>query len=254
MIRLAICDLDMMARKNVRLLCEEYFRSRDIEYEIRQYSSGEDFLIEDFSDILLLDVRLKRMNGILLKEVLEKMNADTRILFVCENRNFMADAFGKNVYGYLIKPLQKGVLNQKMDEMVLDICKQSQYIFCKGEDAFEKVWFKDILYIEVCGRRTNIFVKKKNVEMRRYFADINLARWEEMLPKDRFVRANKRQIVNLIYVIDIKNEIELINQITIPIGVICEKIFREKYNEFKSRRTNVYRTASKSDRGTSKTY
>ena len=77
MINLAICDVDMMARKNIKIMCEKYFEDINVEYQIKQYSAGEDFLIEEASDILLLDVRLKRMNGILVKEILEKINADT---------------------------------------------------------------------------------------------------------------------------------------------------------------------------------
>lgn len=254
MIKLAICDIDMMARKSIRLLCEAYFESKNLEYEIKQYSAGEDLLVEGYPDILLLDVRLKRISGILVKEILEKTNADTRILFVSENRNHMADAFGKGVYGYLVKPVKEALFCQKMDEMVSDIRAQSQCVFCKKGYEFYKVRFKDILYIEVSGRGTSIFVKSNDLELQQYATDITLARWEELLPEEQFAKANKRQIVNLLYVVDIKSEIELVNQIKIPIGVICKEKFGERYDEFKSRRKIIYRNAPRAGRDSGKIY
>ena len=81
-----------------------------------------------------------------------------------------------------------------------------------------------------------------------------LARWGELLPKEQFVKANKRQIVNLAYVVDTKCDIEMVNEITISKGIICEKDFQEKYDEYKSGRTYLYRTASEADRGAGKVY
>ena len=254
MITLAICDGDMMARSKTRLLCEEYFKNKSIECQIKQYSAGEEFLVEEYTDILLLDVRLKRMNGILVKEVLEKTEADTRILFISENRNYMAESFGKNVYGYLIKPIKENVFARKMDEIMSDIYAQSQYVFCKKDYEIHKIRFKDILYVEVSGRKTSVFVRDKELGVQQYCADMVLATWGELLPKEQFVKANKRQIVNLAYVVDTKCDIEMVNEITISKGIICEKDFQEKYDEYKSGRTYLYRTASEADRGAGKVY
>lgn len=247
MIKLAICDADMMARKNLKRLCEKYFEDKAIEYQIEQYSSGEELLTNVEADVLLLDVKLKRISGILVKEILEKIDADTRMLFVSENRNHMADAFGKNVYGYLVKPVKENVFFQKLNEMILDIHSESQYVFCKNGNEVVKVCFKDILYIEVAGRMTKVYVKQSGEIIQRYTTEMLLCRWEEVLPLERFVRVNKRQIVNLSYIVDIKNEIELINQIIIPIGAIYKERFGEKVNEFRGKRKDICRYTSRTN-------
>ena len=254
MIKIAICDTDILFRKKLRSLCEAYFQEKELEYQIQQYSSGEEMLADNNPDILLMDVRLKRINGILVKEILEAINAETRVLFISENRNHMSDAFGKGVYGYLIKPLKEELFHQKMDAMLSDVHQQSQYVYCKEGCEIKKVFFKDILYIEVAGRMTNICVK--GTENRLYCCTVSKAldQWEEVLPLEQFVRVNKRQIVNLAYIVDIKGEIELINFIKIPIGASYKDRVWEKNNEFKSRRNIIHKTASGTGGSTSKIY
>ena len=254
MIRIAICDTDILFRKKLRLLCEAYFQEKELEYQIQQYSSGEEMLAESNPDILLMDVKLKRINGILVKEILEAINAETRVLFISENRNHMSDAFGKGVYGYLIKPLKEELFHQKMDAMLSDVYQQSQYTYCKEGCYIKKVFFKDILYIEVAGRMTNTCVKGTENKLYCCTASKSLCQWEEVLPSEQFVRVNKRQIVNLAYIVDIKSEIELINFIKIPIGARYKDSIWEKNNEFKSRRNIIYETASRTGGSTSKIY
>ena len=253
MIRLAICDADMIARKETRLLCERYFRQKGLECQIEQYGAGEELLVEAHPDILLLDVRLKRINGILVKEILETLNADTRILFIAENRNYMADAFGKNVYGYLIKPLKVENYFEKMDAIVADIKLQEQYVFAKRDEKIEKVFFKNIIYVEVRGRKTGIYVRKTGMEIVQYITDLSLSKWEKLLPKEQFIRTSRSQIVNLMYVVDIKRAIELINGIKIPIGEIYRERFLRKYDDIKQAR-GLHRKPSRTSESTSKIY
>lgn len=248
MITLAICDVDMRVRKNIRVMCERYFENRGLEYQILQYAAGEELLLENSPDILLTDVRLKRMNGIFLKEILEKIHADTRIIYISENRNYMSEAFGKSVFGYLIKPIKEPLLYQKMDKVVDDILQQSKCVFLQKDYQFYKIWFKDILYIEVSGRGTRVYLNSKDDQMKVFATEISISRWEASNLGQNFCRVNKRQIINLKYVIDIKDEIELINQIKIPIGLVYKEKLIEKYEKCKIRRKSIYRNAPGTDK------
>ena len=248
MITLAICDVDIRVRKSIRVVCERYFESRGLEYQIFQYAAGEELLLDDSPDILIMDVMLKRMSGIFLKEILEKLCADTRILYVSENRNHMSEAFGRNVYGYLIKPLKETLFIQKMDEIVEDILRQSQCVFLQKDYQFYKIWFKDILYIEVSGRGTRVYINSKDEQMKIFATDISISKWEEGISNENFCRVSKRIIVNLRYVIDIKDEIQLSNQVNIPIGLVYKEMLKKKYEECKLRRKNIHRNAPGTDK------
>ena len=159
MIKVAICDMDMLFRKFVGLLCEKIFRELHMDCQVRQYSSGEDLLADEYPDILILGVKLRRMSGVTVKEILEEIHSDTKILFVSENRNYMSEAFGKNVYGFLNRPIKEILFCEIMEKMVSDIQYQRQMIFCNCDGEIHKIGFKDIVYVEVAGRKTKIYVK-----------------------------------------------------------------------------------------------
>ncbi len=232
MIKVAICDMDICCRKKIRLLCEEFFAEKHLKYTISQYSSGEEMLSDEYPDILLLDVRLKRINGVLVKEILQKMCADTRIIFLAENRNFMSEAFGKNVFAFLMKPVKKEVLYAKLEEIIQDIEGQFQYAFCKDGADVVKVRFRDIVCLEVVGRMTKVYAKSSKEHVHIYTVERPLNKWEEVLPQELFIRTNRNHIINKLYVIDIKEKIELDYQIIIPIGTIYRDKVWEYFYEF----------------------
>ena len=51
-------------------------------------SSYELIMENELADILLLEVKMKHMNGIFLKDLLEIMGAKTRMLFICREEKF----------------------------------------------------------------------------------------------------------------------------------------------------------------------
>lgn len=238
MITLAICDDKAAFRKNLIATCRSYFQTKGIEYQICEYASGEEFLMKKYPDILVLDVRMKRVSGILVKDILARMQAETKIIFVAENKNDITEAFGRNVYGYLIKPLKYNLFCKKMDEILEDIQAQDRYVYCKNDDRFEKVYYKNILYIESSGKATRLYVQGTGVSK---VSNLTIGKWEKLLDQYEFVRCSKKHIVNVLYVTDINHEIELVNQITIPLGTPYKKEFMEKYYADKSKRAVICR-------------
>ena len=80
MIRIAICDAEEKSRTQILDFCKIFFDKKLIEYKISEYSSGKSLLMEEFPDILFLNPELKYIDGILIKEILYKMHADTKIV------------------------------------------------------------------------------------------------------------------------------------------------------------------------------
>ncbi len=238
MITLAICDDKAAFRKNITAICRTYFETKGIEYRICEYVSGEEFLMQEYPDILISDVRMKRVSGIMVKDILARMQADTKIIFVAENKNDITEAFGRNVYGYLIKPLKYDLFCRKMDEILEDIYAQERYVFCKRDDRFEKVFYKNILYIESSGKATRLYVQGAGESK---ISNLTIGKWEKILDKYEFARCSKKHIVNVLYVTDINHGIKLVNWITIPLGESYRKDFMEKYYADKSKRAVICR-------------
>lgn len=65
MIHIAICDDEREMSEKIREMVSEFFRRKNMEIAIAQFSSGEELLNYDKTiDILFLDIQMKDINGI----------------------------------------------------------------------------------------------------------------------------------------------------------------------------------------------
>ena len=87
--KIEICDACDIDRASMREYCFEFSRKHNLESEIQEFTSGESLLEADFPDVLLLEINLGRVDGLLVKQVYEKQNAKTRILFVTNELSAM---------------------------------------------------------------------------------------------------------------------------------------------------------------------
>lgn len=111
MIKVGICEDEKVCRESIAKLLEEYFTQRGIPYQLEEYESGQSFMEEkEKTDILLLDIEMEGISGIQLKNWLWREDEDTKIVFVTKHSEEMPEAFGKNVYGFLHKPLKEARL------------------------------------------------------------------------------------------------------------------------------------------------
>ncbi len=97
---LGICDDNELFRKQLVKVCQEFIEREKMIVDIREYSCGEE-AIEDSQDILLLDIDMPGMNGIEVKNYFEKEDRSTFIIYVSGYNEYMIEAFGRNVLGYI---------------------------------------------------------------------------------------------------------------------------------------------------------
>lgn len=229
MITVAICDDEIRFRKNILQCCRRYFEEKQIEFEITEYDSGENFLKANHPDILLLDITMRRVSGFMVREILAKTHAKSRIIFFAENKNFVTEAFGKNVFGYLIKPVRYQMFCSKMNEVVEDILESEQYVYCKNGKEIERVYIKSILYIESFGRYTKVYVQGADGYR---VSDKGVCKWRELLCEVQFASCNRLQMVNLCFVKKVTEDIELVNGAHIPLSKCFEEEFQKKYENW----------------------
>lgn len=233
MIRIAICDTSEYDRKLIMDFCNTYLANMFIRYQVQEYASGEALLAETFPDVLFLDTEIKNIDGILIKEILYKMRADTRIVFVSNELEKMSKAFGKNVYAFLPKPLRYVEFQRNMLSIIRDILEQKNIIFCKNQKVIEKIYLQDVLYIKAYGRYTKIFV---NGEKSYKLSDKSFGEWYLDTEYTEFVSCHRSYLVNLFYIKTVKKEIELVNGEHIPIGEKKKEEFYNSYREYISRK------------------
>lgn len=241
MIKVGICD-DMKAdRESCIELCQQYFKELELPFELILYESAEEVIENPKVDILLLDVIMEKMNGIELKEYLRTVYGRQRIIFVAESPEYMELAFGKNVFGFLEKPLSYSKFRKKMDCAMEDLWENKTYFYCKEEEDYEtiyrKIYLKEVLYVESQGYKTLVYTSSKKGC---YVSDKRITEWNRVYGERGFGCCHRCYMVNMNHVIKIGDEIELRGGIKVPLARDRRNSFRKEYKEYQLRKADFF--------------
>ena len=227
MIKVGICEDEKVSREAIAKMLEQYFSQKGINYQQKEYESGQSFMEEkEKTDILLLDIEMEGISGIQLKNWLWRKNEDTKIVFVTKHLEEMPEAFGKNVYGFLHKPLVEAKLTKYLNRMIEDI-DESHNLVIKSVNRDLAKRIKDIYYFVADTKYSRMVCKDGD-----YFCDLSLIQLEDELRNQYFFRCHKCYPVNLRNISHIDDSICIKNGDRVPISRRKGKALKESYREY----------------------
>lgn len=227
MIKVGICDDEKEFWDIIGEMLRFYFEEKGIDYQQKEYESGKAFMKEkDETDILLLDIEMKGISGIQLKDWLQGEVEDVKIIFVTNHSEEMPEAFGKNVYGFLKKPVKQAQLAKYLNRILEDM-EENQNLVIKSLNRDIVVKIKNIFYF-VSEKKYSQMVSKSG----KYFCDMSLYQLEEMLKHKSFFRCHKSYLVNLGNIHRIEESIFMENGDKIPVSRRKIKDLKDLYREY----------------------
>ena len=235
-IKIAICDDEASCRESMEMMCRDFFEEKkhsDGTPDIHVFSSGKEMTISDMDyDILLLDIEMPEQDGISIKEYFETNRKQTRIIFTTSHKERILEAFGKNVVGFLVKPLDAESFQKVMEKALSDLCGQILEIEENGTTFLIPV--RQLKYIEAQDKYTLAVTEEGEYLMRR-----TMKFWENALPCQDFVRIHKSYLVNLEYFEKKGEDVRLDHGKTVKISRLKKNEIMEKYREFLRRKVRV---------------
>ena len=229
MITIGICDDEQKSREILLSFCRQLFVDKE-NYEIKEFVSGEEVLKSEKTDILLLDIEMCGIDGIVVKDELQNQGEEVDILFITNYSEHMQEAYGKNVFGFLHKPLQYLEFQQEMQKIIKDLEARYKSVLIRGIDRYRTIYMRDIVYIKVYGKYVKVHtVLEDNV----FFDDRNMKDWEKRLKNSGFVMPHQSYLVNLFWIETVgKESVLLKNGEAINISRRKKNIFMEEYMKY----------------------
>lgn len=222
--RIAICDDQKLYRDDILKRLQDAFAGESMYFEC--FDSGEELLRSDVvSDFLFLDIEMGEIDGIQVKEILEKQALKTRIIFLTSHQERMVEAFGENVIGFLTKPIQEaalGVIVKKMRQAM-----QRELVTWEDAGKTHAVSVEEIRYVEAQDKYTYVVLKDE-----KYLVRKSMKEWEEQLPERQFCRANRFYLVNLELFDKAKGEITLEEGKKIALSRKNKETITEQYKRY----------------------
>lgn len=213
----------------IRLLEKYVAKIPFLELEATTTSSIQALSIIEQSniDLVFLDIQMPELTGLQLSKIIK---GKTKIIFTTAYSQFALDSYDVNAVDYLLKPFEferfyeavKKVENTFVNQnQVSELPKNtSEYLFVKtdGKNNFEKVYVKEILYIEALKNYVAIHLTGNQI-----ITNNTLKNIEDLLPKSEFIKTHKSFIISLRHITKTDSLSVYINDKNIPIGDTYKK-------------------------------
>lgn len=214
-----IIDDEPVARKGL----EEHIHAIDF---LHCVASCEDamkaasYVSEQKIDLIYLDIQMPKVTGI---DFLKTLRNPPITILTTAYSDYAVEGYSLDVIDYLVKPITferfLKASQKAMEYFQLKIRAEQKgvpevdYYFVRCDRKFEKVYFRDIAYVE--GMQNYAVIHMGDRKLITY---ITLASLEEQMPKDQFLRVHKSFLISLPHVKAIEGDEIILENARIPIG------------------------------------
>lgn len=222
--KIAVCDDDKAAREHIVSLVKEQIQDA----EIMTFATGEEMLeVQSTFDISFLDVKMREISGMDVANHIrqeEQGNTKSIIIFVTGYEKYMNSAFDVSAFHYLLKPIDeekfRSVFGRALDELYAVMERTKRFILVRNSGIQQKIYLKDIYYIESANKKIIIHTKMGVLDSYRKMNEL------EQMTGRGFYRCHRCYLVNM-------EQIVSYNADTIKV-VNGDKLIlaQKKYNDF----------------------
>lgn len=222
--KIAVCDDDKAAREHIVSLIKEQIQDA----EIMTFATGEEMLkVQRSFDISFLDVEMREVSGMDVANYIrqkEQGNTKSIIIFVTGYEKYMNSAFDVSAFHYLLKPIDeekfRNVFRRALNELYAAEERTKRYILVRNSGTQQKVYIKDIYYIESANKKVIIHTRMGILDS---YGKMNEL---EQMTGSGFYRCHRCYLVNMEQIVSYNaNTIKVANGDKL---ILAQK----KYNDF----------------------
>lgn len=233
MLRIAICDDSPEYLARLYTLTEAFFLGKDVPHNICTFDDGAK-LVEnsdvDF-DIIVLDVKMKTMDGIQTAKILRQKNQSSMIIYVSEYLEFAIRGYEVEAFRYLLK--------KDIDEQFIECLgsaynqwQRSQQLYpFSFSGVYSNVYLESIVYFE--SRKREIFLFLRNGSQQVHYGKLRDV--ERKIECSDFARIHQSYIVNMKHIEKVEyTKVHMKGGIILPISDSRRAAFNRSYMLYKS--------------------
>lgn len=172
--------------------------------------------------ITFLDIEMPGITGL---ELAGLINAHTAIVFITSHTEHALEAFDKDAYDFLVKPISYSRFLQavvkvqgRIENNIISKASEDDYFYIRGNRQGEliKICFSEILYLESLQNYVKLYTIKQT-----HITYLTLKEFEFKLNRNNFLKVHKSYVVNLDRITGLlNNELMMGNGIVIPVGSV----------------------------------
>ena len=202
--KVVICEDELLCVDVLSDHIKRWSRENGVFVEISIYISAEHFLFELEDglnvDLLFLDIKLNKMNGIELAHRLRELEYRMQIVFTTDSPEYVFEGYNVSALNYLVKPIDYDRCRSILEQAHKLIDRKNFYL-CKTSESLHRILYDDMLYIEMVSHTAIIHTRDTRYSTRKTIAEI-IAELDDTL----FVRCHKSFVVNIQHIASISKK------------------------------------------------
>jgi two-component system, LytTR family, response regulator len=180
------------------------------------------FLKTNTVDLIFMDINLGELSGI---QLLESISINCYVIITTAYPDFALKGYELNVTDYLLKPFSFERFLQAVDKVRQTVAQKETgnpetYFFVKTENRLEKIFFRDVLYIEGMRDYRKIHTKQKKIMTLQTFTE-----FEKDMPPNIICRVHRSYMVAINKIETIEKDRIHIQNIVIPVSETYKQQF-----------------------------
>ncbi len=196
--KIAICEDEIQVSLELKTMVEasggEVTLYPDAKSFLADWDQGARF------DVVFTDVVMENKSAGM--ELCRRLGAEEKVFLIIVTNyiEYAPEGYQYGVFRYLLKPIRQDALNRVFEEIEDQIQKQIQKsgkLVVGAFDGAHVISAEDILYVEVHGRYLDIHLRNERETESVVILMQSLKEFAAVLPKGRFARINRNQLVNL---------------------------------------------------------
>ncbi len=198
MLNVYICEDNKAESDNLIESLKKYGKQKNIEFNIRLFDRGIDFLNSYSSncDIVFMDIDMPSFNGFQVAKRLRQIDSQVILVFVTNLAQYAIKGYEFDASDYILKPLKFPSFELKMNKIILQCAKRYVHeIQIKTSNGEIRLSSSQIIYVEI-----NSHSIVYHTEIGDYNAYGTMKRVEEQLGSKEFAKCNSGYLVNLRHV------------------------------------------------------
>lgn len=204
MVHIAICDDEQYMSDKIKGMVHNFFRRKNMEIAVIQFSSGEECLkYGGMIDILFLDIQMNGIDGMETARKLRNRRFKGVLIFITVLKEMVFEAFDVQAYDYLVKPIGEEHFEKTMERLWASMrnADDASLLVQKGYES-SIIPLEDIVFCEVIDRK--VYIHLASSEVVDFYERIEKL---ETKLDSRFFRCHRSFLINLKYLKSYKNGI-----------------------------------------------
>ena len=230
MIHIAIVEDDPAVREQLVGYVHRYERQFGKMFELTTFADGDE-IVSDYRavyDIILLDIQMRRMDGMAAAEAIRKVDSEVILIFITNMAQFAIRGYAVDALDYVLKPVPYFAFSQQLQKAVDRLRKrQKTFLPVPVDGGLRRVDVATIYYLESQGHSVHLYTEDGEL-----VTAGSLKAYEEKLANKPFVRCNSGYLVNLEQVVGVQQNTVQVGPYALQISRPRKKAFLEALTDY----------------------